>query len=156
MTDEELATLYAQADQLQADAFVRKCHIVAVYRQRHEQHWGESWVEQAYELFEGHPSRRTLQAYANLGEMFDQPDTSLDHIGKLADSASLMRYIGRKSLDDGKVALAAAVDYVAEYGEAPSQAALAHKLGEEQESKAACAHEFAPVLTCTKCGQRSE
>ena len=158
MSDEELATLYADADRRQRDGFLDKCAAVYTYRERHIQAWGESWTEQASKLFEGNPSRRTLYAYANLWGAAEQISASnctyiAENIGPLTDSRSLMQFIGQKSSEQAVVALEAAVSYVAEYGEAPSKAALAHKLGEEEEPRAACVHEF--ELRCKRCGARS-
>jgi hypothetical protein len=149
--DEELAILYADADRRQRDGFLDKCAVIYAYRERHVQTWGESWTEQAYELFEGAPSRRPLYAYANIGQIIsDASDTSLvEHIGPLTDSRSLMQFIGRKTPQAGAVALEAAVSYVAEYGEPPTVSALTHKLGVEREPKV-CEHEW--VERCRKCG----
>jgi hypothetical protein len=71
-------------------------------------------------------------------------------MGKLAESASLVRYIGCKAKGAVKPALEAAIGYVAEFAEVPTIAALAHVLGEEE--KAECEHEF--VMRCAKCGVR--
>jgi len=131
-SDEQLATLFHEGDKQQAEGFLLKCKVVQAYRERHVQAWGESWLENAYELF--HVSRRTLFAYANIGLLCDKADTYLvENIAPLTSSKSLMTHIGRKSLEDGKVALEAAVTHLAELGEPPTVAALQHRLGEEKE-----------------------
>jgi hypothetical protein len=161
LSDEELALLYADADRWQRQGFLYKCAIIYTYRERHVQHWGQSWIEQAYELFEGAPSRRTLEAYANIWQICTVSDVNLtEQIGPLTDSRSLMQFIGRKKPEMGRVALEAAVAYVAEYGEPPTVAALTHKLGEEHEAIAParpeCAHKWVEVTVCEKCGKREE
>jgi len=159
VSDEELANLYAWADKQQKDAFLTKCHIIYAYRERHVQHWGESWIEQAYQLFDGAPSRRTLQAYANIWQISDTSDANLqEHIGPLSDSRSLMQFIGRKAPEDGRVALEAAVAHLAEFGEPPTVPALIHRLGEEteREPEPPCPdsedgrHHY--VTMCSACG----
>jgi len=144
LSDEELATVFAQADKHQADAFLLKCHVIHTYRERHVQQWGESWAEQAYELFDGAPSRRTLGAYANIWGICDTSGPNLENIGPLTDSRALMQNIGRRKPEDGKVALEAAVAHLAEFGEPPTVAALQHRLGEESK----------PVDVCPKYGDK--
>lgn len=131
-SDEQLATLFAWADKQQKDSFLTKCHVIHAYRERHVQAWGDSWIEQAYQLFEGSPSRRTLEAYANIWICVTSDASLLEHVGPLTDSRSLMQFIGRKAPEDGRVALEAAVAHVAEFGEPPTVPALQHRLGEEK------------------------
>lgn len=154
-SDQELAGLYIRADVLQRDSFLTKCHVIHAYRERHVQAWGQSWIEQAYDLFEGSPSRRTLEAYANIWQIYDVADAHLqEHLGPLTDSKSLMQFIGRKKPEDGLVALEAAVAHVAEFGEAPTVKALEHKLGVEATPDVCSkggAHEW--IRTCEKCGR---
>lgn len=145
LSDEELAAIYADADKNQKDAFLTKCHAIHTYRERHVQQWGESWTDQAYELFDGAPSRRTLGAYANIWGICDTSGPNLEHIGPLTDSRALMQNIGRRKPEDGKVALEAAVAHLAEFGEPPTVAALQHRLGEEREK---------PVDVCPKYGDK--
>ena len=156
VSDEELGALFTEADKVQAKGFLLKCRIVSTFRERHVQAWGESWIEQAYELF--HVSRRTLEVYARLHEIVASSSNYLvENIGPLTDSRSLMRHIGYKTVEDGCLALEAAVAHVAEFGEPPTVAALHHRLGEEKEDKPpdVCPktdgeHEW--ERKCKKCG----
>lgn len=123
LTDDELSTEFQQADTLQQVGFLRKCKAVNAYRDK--QPHGVNWVEPAYDLF--HVSRRTLEAYSNIYELYVSSDASIaDNIGPLTDSASLMRFIGLKSIEDGRAALEEAVVYLAKYGEPPTVADLTH------------------------------
>ena len=137
-SDEDLATVYAYADKNQKDAFLTKCHVVHAYRERHIQAWGESWLENAYQLFESNPSRRTLEAYANIWTCVTSDAHLLEHIGPLTDSRSLMQFIGRKKPEDGVVALEAAIAHYAEFAEPPTEAALRQRLGEEAKAPDVC------------------
>lgn len=154
-SDEQLATLFTWADKQQKDSFLTKCHIIHAYRERHVQAWGESWVENAYQLFEGAPSRRTLEAYANIWICVEADTSLLEHVGPLTDSRSLMQFIGRKKPEDGRVALEAAVAHYAEFGEAPTVPSLQHKLGEEAKPdlcpKTGLPHNWQRV--CRDCGK---
>ena len=141
-SDEQLATLFAWADKQQKDSFLTKCQVVHAYRERHVQAWGESWVEEAYKLFESNPSRRTLEAYANIWTCVTSDASLLEHIGPLTDSRNLMQFIGRKKPEDGQIALEAAVAHYAEFAEPPTVKALAQRLGEEAK----------PVENCPKTG----
>lgn len=151
--DEQLAALFAEADRRQAEGFLLKCRIVHTYRERHVQAWGASWTESAYELF--HISRRTLNAYANLHEILDTSDRYLiEQIAPLTDSRGLMTYIGRKNVEDGGKALEAAVSYLAEFAEAPTVAALQHKLGEEAKPPDVCPESgLGHTWCCVFCGK---
>ena len=129
--DEQLAALFAEADKRQAEGFLLKCRIVHTFRERQVQAWGKSWIEEAYTLF--HVSRRTLEVYARFHEILAESDNYLtEQIAPLTDSRSLVRHIGSKTLEDGKVALEAAVAHQAEFGEPPTVPALMHRLGEEK------------------------
>ena len=46
-----------------------------------------------------------------------------------------MKFIGERSVGDGKVAMEAAVAHYVEFAEPPTAAALAHRLGEESDEK---------------------
>ncbi len=148
LTDDELSTEFQQGDTLQQAGFLRKCKAVNAYRSRVPH--GVNWVESAYNLF--HQSRRTLEAYSNIYELYVTSDASIaDNIGPLTDSKALMMHIGRKSIEDGRAALEEAVAYLAQYGEAPTVAALTHKLKtEEPNVEPICNHHW----KCTECGAR--
>jgi len=145
-SDEQLVVIYQDADERQGFAFMDKCHAIHTYRMRHD-----DWLEGAYDLF--HASRRTLYAYSNVYEVCVTSDTHIvENIGPLTDSRSLMQFIGRKSVEEGRVALEAAVAHLAEFGEPPTVKALQHRLG--QEAKPECEHEWVSVSAdkCEKCG----
>lgn len=143
LSDEALVIIYLNADRQQADGFLTKCHAIHTYRMRHD-----DWLESAYDLF--HASRRTLYAYSNVYEICATSDTHIvENIGPLTDSRSLMQFIGRKSVEEGRVALEAAVAHLAEYGEPPTVAALIHRLGEEAtKPEEGCHHSW----KCELCG----
>lgn len=133
-SDEDLQMLYIEGEQRQQGGFLLKCKVVAAYRDGHVQAWGESWIENAYELF--HASRRTLMAYANVWAVFVQlPALFRESFAPLTDSKSLMQFIGQKTPEEGVQAVEAAVAYIAEFGEIPTVAALAHALGAEVEAE---------------------
>jgi hypothetical protein len=141
LSDDQLQALYEAAEQRQGVSFLVKCKAVWTFKERHE-----VWNESAYERFGA--SRRTLYAYANIWAICVTSDTHvIEQIGKLTDSKSLMQSIGRRSLDDGRVAMEAAVAHYGEFGEAPTVAALAQRLGVEQESKEV------RMCICPACGQ---
>jgi hypothetical protein len=140
MSDEQLQALYEAAEQRQGMSFLVKCKAVWTFKERHE-----VWNEAAYERFGA--SRRTLYAYANIWAICVTSDTHvIEQIGKLTDSKSLMQSIGRRSLEDGAAAMEAAVAHYAVYGEAPTVAALGHRLGVEQ-------GEERERHACPGCGQ---
>ena len=153
MSDEELAALYQQADELQGQAFVRKCAIIAEWRRRHQQVWGDSWTNKPLQFLQPAPSRRELQALANLGEIF-KDSLMAEYAGEISSSRALRNYIGFKSLEAGRQAMEVAVQHVADYGEIPSRKALAHLLGEEEEQQTTCEHEWGQC--CRKCREWRE
>lgn len=130
LADEDLEVKFRSADQMQGVAFLLKCKAVNTFREKHVQAWGQTWTEEAYKRF--HVSRRTLYAYGNIWEISATLLHEFEHLSALSDSRSLMAYIGQKSVEDGQVAMEAAVAHLAEYGEPPTPAALAHRLGEER------------------------
>jgi len=141
-SDEQLVVIYQDADERQGFAFMDKCHAIHTYRMRHD-----DWLESAYDLF--HASRRTLYAYSNVYEVCATSDTHIvENIGPLTDSRSLMQFIGRKSVEEGRVALEAAVAHLAEFGEPPTVKALQHRLGQEAKPEEGCHHSW----KCELCG----
>ncbi len=143
MSDEQLQALYEAAEQRQGISFLVKCKAVWTFKEKHD--WGDAWPEHAYELFQA--SRRTLYAYANIWAICVTSDTVVvEKIGKLTDSKSLMQSIGRRSLEDGKVAMEAAVAHYAEFGEAPTVAALVQRLGVESGERVSVQRWTAPEI----------
>jgi len=142
-SDEQLVVIYQDADERQGFAFMDKCHAIHTYRMRHD-----DWLESAYDLF--HASRRTLYAYSNVYEVCVTSDTHIiENIGPLTDSRSLMQFIGRKSVEEGRVALEAAVAHLAEFGEPPTVKGLIHRLGTETtKPEEGCHHSW----KCELCG----
>ena len=134
LSDDELQLKFDTADAMQGMAFLIKCKSVAAYRDNHVQTWGESWTEHAYGRFL--ISRRTLYAYANIWEISVTSRHDFNHFSALTDSRALMTFIGRKAVEDGKVAMEAAVAYLAAFGEPPTVPALVQRLGEESGERA--------------------
>jgi hypothetical protein len=136
--------LYESAEKRQGLSFLVKCKAVWTFKERHE-----VWNESAYERFGA--SRRTLYAYANIWAICVTSDTHVvEQIGKLTDSKSLMQSIGRRSLDDGKVAMEAAVAHYGVYGEAPTVAALAQRLGVESGERVSVQRWSAPEIAAER------
>jgi hypothetical protein len=140
LSDDELQDLYETAEKKQGLSFLVKCKAVHSFKEKHD--WGDAWTEHAYQRFGA--SRRTLYAYANIWAICVTSDTFIERVAPLTDSKSLMQAIGRRSLEDGVVAMEAAVAHYAEFGEAPTVAALAHTLGVEAKER--------PRHECPDCG----
>ena len=130
LSDDELQGKYDAAEKMQGFAYLLRCKAVHAYRENHVQAWGESWTDQAIERFG--ISRRTCQAQANIWEICVQRDAYTE-IAPLTDSRSLMKHIGRQSLEKGAETMEAAIAYFAEYAEPPSVKALANEEQPERE-----------------------
>lgn len=143
LSDEELGRLFREADLVQAGAFLIKCKIVATYQANHKQKWGESWVDEAQKQFDR--SRRTLEAYAGLWRTYCDLDADAQgQMPRLADSRTLMQYIGRQNPLKGRLTCMAAISYLDEFGEVPTVPVLVQRLaGTVEDSSITPADHFA-------------
>lgn len=151
-SEDDLVAVYEAGEDAQRHGFLQRCKAVWEYRRRHSTGHdpASSWVEGAYGLFAA--SRRTLEGMAGFWDVavtYVTSDASgLERVAPITESRSLVQRIGRSKPADGAVMLEAAVDHLAEYGEAPSPASLAHKLGVESgEERERCGG------TCSGCGR---
>lgn len=144
LSDEELTVLFQAAHETQQRGFLAKCKAVCTYHDKHEQQWGEKWVEGAYGVFQ--ESRRVLPYYARIWQIVRAAQSIYAEQAGQIDKG-LLRTFGRMKVERGLLALEVLTAHVADFGEVPTPSDLLKRLAGETELEVKEKH------ACPDCGK---